>query len=310
LPETSAGETVQGLNRISRYDVKKNIRTVAEKCRLIQASTQEGWHEWPESRPDKAARITTWRDFYRKIEADGGEYLARLDDFESSILVTGCQRSGTTMLSRIITGSDGMTMYYFGSDDELAAALILAGYVNYEPRGRFCFQTTYLNAHYEEYLGIPTDDKIIWMLRNPYSVVYSMVYNWRRRALNHLYETCGKGQLQELGEGPGIKKRGRSDSPIVRACLSYRGKVSQVFRLRRQIESKQLLVVDYDGLVRQKAENLPLIYDHVGLKYHRRYADSIRSTGVSPRKFDRDSSEMIAAICLPIYQMALKLKDI
>lgn len=292
------------------YDVKKHIRTFSRKYRILPAPTPDGWHEWPESGPEKKARITTWRGFYKKIESDGGKYLARLDDFRSSILVTGCQRSGTTMLSRIITGSDEMSNYYFGSDDELAAALILAGYVAYEPKGRFCFQTTYLNDHYEEYFEHPEAYQIVWMLRNPYSVVYSMAYNWRRRALNHLYETCGKRHLEEVDHYMGENSKVRSDSPIFRACLAYKGKVSQLFRLRNRIASKRLLVVDYDGLVSQKEENLPLIYDYVGLEYHRRYAHQIRSTNVSQRNFERGNREMVEAICLPTYRMALKLKNI
>jgi hypothetical protein len=44
-----------------------------------------------------------------------------------------------------------MTQYYFGSDNELDAALILSGRVAHEPQGRYCFQTTYLNECYSEY---------------------------------------------------------------------------------------------------------------------------------------------------------------
>jgi Holliday junction resolvasome RuvABC ATP-dependent DNA helicase subunit len=38
-----------------------------------------------------------------------------------------------------------MVDFSSGEDDELDAALILAGFVEHTPRGRYCFQTTYLN---------------------------------------------------------------------------------------------------------------------------------------------------------------------
>ena len=82
--------------------------------------------------PEKC-RIKTWRRFAREVRPKGCRLLSRLERFPKSVLVTGCQRSGTTMLSRIITQSEGMTNYWFGKDDELDAALILSGEVEYDP---------------------------------------------------------------------------------------------------------------------------------------------------------------------------------
>ena len=46
--------------------------------------------------------IKRWPQFEKKVRLRGVELLKRLDDFPDSILVTGCQRSGTTMLTKII----------------------------------------------------------------------------------------------------------------------------------------------------------------------------------------------------------------
>jgi hypothetical protein len=59
-------------------------------------------------------KITTWHQFEQTVRARGCNLLRRLGNFPRSILVAGCQRSGTTMLSRIITQSEGMTNYWFG----------------------------------------------------------------------------------------------------------------------------------------------------------------------------------------------------
>jgi len=71
---------------------------------------------------EKTLPIKSWNDFTRRVRPKGCVLLGRLDEFPRPILVTGCQRSGTTMLSRIITQSEGMTDYWFGKDDESDAA--------------------------------------------------------------------------------------------------------------------------------------------------------------------------------------------
>src|SRR3989304_2398887 len=136
------------------------------------------------------SRISSWAMFDRKVRASGKKLLGELDRLHGAILVAGCQRSGTTALSRLITGSDGMVDFQFGADDELDAALILSGWGPHPPRqGRYCFQTTYLNNSYPEYFE-HRDYKLIWVLRNPASVVYSMLYNWKTVALNRLFRHC------------------------------------------------------------------------------------------------------------------------
>jgi len=49
--------------------------------------------------------------------------LNKLDEFPNAVLVTGCQRSGTSMRARVITLSEGMTYYWFGDNDEAVRPL-------------------------------------------------------------------------------------------------------------------------------------------------------------------------------------------
>ena len=57
------------------------------------------------------------------------------------------------------------------TDDELDAALALAGLVDLPLERRYCFQTTYLNERYEDYRTLDAGQRLIWVLRNHYSVV-------------------------------------------------------------------------------------------------------------------------------------------
>jgi hypothetical protein len=246
-------------------------------------------------------RIKTWKQFGRRIRANGCNLLKCLSKFPDAVLVSGCQRSGTTILSRVISQSEGMTHFQFGHDDELDAALILAGAVDSSTEGRFCFQTTYVNECYKEYLSQDTSFKLIWVHRNPHSVVYSLLHNWESFPLNELFIACGVQRLPE-------KERIRYDrfgvwgfSKLYRACQAYNGKVSQVFELSKELGPEGLMIIDYDDLVKRKFEVLPEIYRYIDLPYKRRYAELIHEKSVS--KADRLSKRernMIQDLCVPI----------
>ena len=75
--------------------------------------------------------------------------------------MSGCQRSGGTMLAGILSKSDGIVDFAWSKDDELDAALILSGYEDHVAQGRYCFQTTFLNECYQEYFEHTPDFKLI-----------------------------------------------------------------------------------------------------------------------------------------------------
>jgi len=254
--------------------------------------------------------IKTWRQFARQVRPRGCRLLGRLDRFPDSVLVTGCQRSGTTMLSRVITLSDGMTRYWFGRDDELDAALILSGEVDIPSSGRFCFQTTYLNECYREYFEHDAGHKIVWVLRNPHSVVYSLMYNWRRWTLNELFEACGAALLEDPLAGR-YRRFGVIGVPrIVKACLSYNGKISQLFELREKLDNGRLMVVEYDDLVNDPEHRLEKIYQYIDLDFREAYCEQIhqKSTGKKNRLTEKEQRR-VRELCLPVYEQARGLLD-
>jgi hypothetical protein len=252
--------------------------------------------------------ITTWLQFNRIVRKKNRGLLIRLDQFPNSILVAGCQRSGTTMIARIITQSDGMTNYWFGPDDELDAALILSGYVDHQPQGRYCFQTTYVNNWcQEDYLQL-RNHKVLWVLRNPYSVVYSMLYNWNYVALFGLFEMIGVSQLTGLDAWLYKLLGLKGVSNLHQACHIFNGKVSQLFRLRQNLCPDNLMVVDYDDLIIRKEIVLPAIYKFIGLEYREEYLQKIHSKGLFKAKgLSRKERSTIKNICEPLY---LRSKDL
>lgn len=254
--------------------------------------------------------ITNWRTFAKEVRGCQEKLLVRLDDFPDSILVTGCQRSGGTMLARVIGGSEGMAKYCVSNDDELDAALILSGRVPHNPSGRYCFQTTYLNERYSEYFEHPAH-YIIWSLRNPHSVVYSMVYNWKRFALNELFLQCGYG-LMNFRDKVRFQRFGiLGVPPVRRAVYAYLGKVAQVFQLKEYYPPDRLIILDYDDLVREKARLLPMLYESIRLPYNPDFAGPISERSLEKKNcLKKEEIELVNDICFPMYKSAISLRNL
>lgn len=251
--------------------------------------------------------ISDWKSFARDVRGTQEYLFERLDNFPESVLVTGCQRSGGTMLARVITNSDGMVNYWFGKDDELDAALVLSGKVEIESHGRYCFQTTYLNERYPEYFEHPSH-YIIWSLRNPNSVVYSMVYNWKRFALNELFIQCGFNQMNYQDRIRFQRFGLLGIPPIRRSVYAYNGKIAQVFKLAKCYPEERLTVVEYDNLVREKERLLPILYEGINLAYRPEYAEPISDRSLNKRsRLSKAESQLVEDVCMPVYEEALKL---
>jgi len=234
--------------------------------------------------------------------------LKELDRFPRAILVAGCQRSGTTVLARTITQSEGIEKYWIGRDDELDAALILSGCREKEYKGkRFCFQTTYLNECYEEYYA-HSDYQLLWMVRNPHSVVYSMIKNWKRFALNELYESCGKSSLVGC---PPERNRGLGRwwiPSIVKACASYNAKVEQIVDITRKVGSDKVALIEYEELVTKPELLLPKIYEFIGVGYHKSYMAKLSRRSINKsRELGAKPSSQISKLSMPYYQKAKNL---
>lgn len=258
--------------------------------------------------PDSS--VTSWKRFEKIVRPNTPHLLGRLDDFPFSILVTGCQRSGTTLLTSIISQSSGIVNYQFGHDSELDGALILAGVIDHAPRGRYCFQTTYLNNAYKEYFRYTRGHRIIWVLRDPVAVVYSILYNWRRGALNRLFKSCGTHLLtmpyQFLYSCFGIL----SVSRIRRACLSYKGKTSQLFELKSNLPDGNLLVIDYEDMITHSKKLLSALFRHIDLDYKTDYGAPVHSNSLKKGyAFSDKKKALIRRLCMPVYIQAAALKS-
>src|SRR5262245_47784686 len=111
-------------------------------------------------------RYRDWKRFHAGPRRDAAPLLGALSRYPRAAMVAGCQRSGTTMLTRIIAASAGFRPLSLTRDDELDAALALCGAIELPVEHRYCFQTTYLNERYREYGNLRPENRLVWVVRH------------------------------------------------------------------------------------------------------------------------------------------------
>jgi hypothetical protein len=249
------------------------------------------------------ASIYSWPEFARRVRARPDPLLARLAEFPDCVLVAGCQRSGTTVLTQVIAGSDGFDSFQFTHDNELDAAQILAGLVPFRASGRVCFQTTYVNERFPEYWSSGDRFRLVWVLREPHGVVYSMINNWSRFALNELFMSCGLTAATEQ-ERQDVARSGVGALTLARrACLAYVGKLRQLSDILQRVPASRLCVVDYHDLVTRPESNLRELYAYLEVPYRQDRTALLRTDSLKKSlMLDDRLRQQIDEQCVPAYE--------
>ena len=248
-----------------------------------------------------------WTQFDRRIRNGDARLLAELSRFPDAILVAGCQRSGTTVVTRILREAVEMPGLSFTKDDELDAALILNGAIEYETGARCCFQTTYVNDHVHEYFE-HDNYRLIWIIRRPEAVVRSMLFHWRRGALNRLFRACGRHALDETGTRRFSRFGTHGFRRLEMACLSYNIKTAQIHEIAARLGPERLYILDYDDLIDRKDILLPKIFSFASIPYDDRYLRRL-STRSQPKRdqLTESARKRIRESCEHEYRQAVKL---
>lgn len=219
--------------------------------------------------------VKSWAQFDRQIRYRDRKLLTKLSNFEAPVLVAGCQRSGTTILTRILQDALSMTPLQVTKDDELDAALILSGEISAPSDLRCCFQTTYVNDHWTEYFE-HRNYKLVWIIRRPEAVVRSMLLNWSRAALRRLFRACGRHALDEKRSRRYDRFGALAFSRIEMACYSYNIKTAQVHAFANKIPSDRLYILDYDDLIGNSAVLLPRVFEFAEIPFDERFLSRLK----------------------------------
>ncbi len=251
--------------------------------------------------------VRNWPQFDRRIRNGDARLLAELSRFPNAILVAGCQRSGTTVVTRILRKAVEMPDLSFTKDDELDAALILNGAIEFETSARCCFQTTYVNDHVHEYFE-HDNYRLIWIIRRPEAVVRSMLFHWRRGALNRLFRACGRHALDETGARRFSRFGTHGFRRLEMACLSYNAKTAQIHEIAARLGPERLYILDYDDLLDRGDILLPKIFSFASIPYDDRFLRRLRTRSQAKRdQLNESARKRIRESCEHEYRQAVKL---
>jgi len=253
--------------------------------------------------------VRNWAGFDRHFRKDEIKLLVDLPRFDDAVLVAGCQRSGTTVVTRILREALAMPDSTFTRDDELDAALILSGAVPFDAASRCCFQTTYLNDHVDEYFE-HDDYRLVWIIRNPEAVVRSMLFHWRRGALNRLFRACGRHALDTAGTKRFERFGTLGFRRAEKACLSYNVKTAQIHGIAARLGPERLYILDYDNLINRSEILLPDVFSFLSIPYDERLRSRLRRTKKPGGRQLRESlREQIQTLCGDEYWRAQRLAE-
>ena len=135
-----------------------------------------------------------------------------------------------------------------------------------------------------------------------------MAYNWKRFALNELYEDVGAARAtsQRLRRAKAPWPFGTSQ--VEKACLAYSAKTSQVLAIQKFVRPHQLLILEYDALVRDLARWLRRVFEFIDEPYQDTYASFVRQDSIHKAdRLSRRVTQVIEAYAVPTYKECLAL---
>ena len=241
--------------------------------RLNAAARAHAQAQW-EPAVWRGPAVGSWTEFEELVAATGRPLLARLDTYEDALLVAGCAWSGDTAIARLVKRTDGIADHGFGHDDELDGALLLAGHVDRFDARRHCFQTTYLGDRFDEYFE-HDDFRLIWILREPSTVICAMFNSWKRAALDRLLPAGGGPPYPESGARAPLAGASRLD----KACAAYVENVARTAEIATRLGSRAV-IVDYDELAAGRARLLPKLCALAGLEFDRHLLSHLHGKSV------------------------------
>jgi hypothetical protein len=211
-------------------------------------------------------------------------------------------------MARVLASHRAFVPYGSSRTLELDSALLLAGLATPPGPGRYVFHTTYVNGDVDEYHRLAPECRLIWMLRRPESVVYSMLYNWSSRALDALFASCGTDALPADVCARYARWGRLAVRRPLRAASAYAGKTAQVVDLARVFGPQRLMIVEYDEFVRDPAPVMQRVCRFLDIDM-----DAAMIAGVhrsSLRHGDRlppRIADLVNRLCAPVYASSLEV---
>ena len=223
----------------------------------------------------------------------------RLNNSKVPVFIVGCQRSGTTMLDRVLTRSPQIKTYGEGRGAFSPGVRLLPignlHYLIYRSLSPIVeFKPLNDTQHIDYFLKIHPNSKAIWMYRNYFDVINSMVRKWGRAQNKHVHQIA-TGRYS----GPGARAMGERISPANRELaakleaqdLSEHEASAFIWYLRNSIYfDRQLdrlpnvLLCKYEDMVTEPKWQFQRVFEFIDGDFSADYVADVRSSSISKHK--------------------------
>ncbi len=190
-----------------------------------------------------AMPLLDWIHVYGQIfpTMPAGTFFDRLrTETARLVLVTGCQRSGTTWFTKLL----GSCLHGAVVPKELEVCNYLINNLDFAlsdaAASTLVLQTTFVNTEVRSYAKLADEIPVIAIARNPFSVCWSMVSNWGNLALEHARRSRTTYDANRV----------RSEEELWRMAIQlYRESAEATAAIVRERPDRTRLLI-YDELIR------------------------------------------------------------
>jgi hypothetical protein len=279
------------LKRCAEGEEQPSSKDINEKevdFALAYLNHSRSFRDWPEINASILPAI------------EPGTHFQRLKDLKyDNLLVFGCQRSGTTWLSRHIGQS---FQEAFTLTEEQSFHFLLEDFVFPAIRARHVvFQTTFISTEVESYENCPHNTKFLLMIRNPFAVCWSFIHNFE--LLSNVYQ---------------YRKASMKAADLIPHFEGELGMALQIYRqsMRTALEimlrcADRIQVLVYDDAVLNLEKAIGNLARFLQLDDSR--ATAILRAGREPlskwRQFGEEQIEVIRSYAEPLFNQVLESAD-
>jgi hypothetical protein len=216
------------------------------------------------------------------------------------VFVVGCQRSGTTMLLRVLNGSSAVAVFpetnrrAYSEEVRLRTDNQLRYLIHRSEAFLVVFKPLNETQRTDRLLATHSNSKSIWMYRDYADVTNSMVSLWGDAQIAHV-EQIAAGRFSGPGAAAlGERLRSKHQESIrawSRTELSEFDAAAAVWYLRNSFffdlaldERSDVLLVNYEDAVRNPNRVFPRVFDYLGLESSPDYYRGVSAASIGKNK--------------------------
>lgn len=228
----------------------------------------------------------------------------------TAVFILGCQRSGTTMLEKVLGSAEGVSLYGEGNRKAMKTQQgyrlrddsVLRNLIRRDRNPFIVFKPLNDSQHVDRLLGLHEHVRVIWIYRHYHDTINSMIRKWgdsQKRTVTWLRDNVQKagaaewdGKNQQSFYAERLTDEGLSVlRELVTPEMTAEDAAGIMWYLRNRIyfdrnlqERSNALLIRYEELATSPMEQLGRIFEFVGLQGHEECAREIKASSVGREK--------------------------